>query len=94
MVKTLENFASNRLIQCGHIHHHPRLPVHRAARQYLHNVIVPVAVGIVAFSICRPVLLGRERIALQPMAGAEHIPAAKIGSHASPLYSAKISGVS
>ena len=94
MIEAVEDARPHQLIERGQIHHHAGLRVHRPPDQHLHHVVVPVTVGIVAFAIDGLVFFHWKRISVQPVAGAHQVAAAKVGSHSSPRYSAKISGVS
>ena len=94
MVESVQDSRSHRFIERHKIDHHSRFIGNRAAHQYLDKIIVPMSVLVVALSVRGAVFFRSQRRRIQPMAGAQHITSAKIRLHASPLYSAKISGVS
>jgi hypothetical protein len=56
------------------------------------NIIVPMAVFVVALSVRRAIFFRRKRVRMQSVAGAHHVTPAEIGFHAAhwpPRYSAK-----
>src|ERR1035437_3071086 len=93
MIETIRHSVSHHFIEHCQIHDHAGFPIYRSTHEHLNNIVVSMAMGVVAFSIRGLILLRREGACVQPMARTEHIAAAKISSHACPLYSAKISGV-
>ena len=65
-----------------------------AAGEHFNDIVVPVPVRVIALAISCAIFFLGERIGVQAVAGAHHVAAAEISLHASPRYSANISGVS
>ena len=94
VVESIQYLRPHRSVELYQINNHSRLRVDRAAHQYFNEIVMSMAVLVVALSVGRAVCFCRERRRMQPVTGAEHVTAPKVRFHASPLYSAKISGVS
>ena len=96
MVKPLQYRCLHDFIECCHVDDHAGFAVDGAANEHLNDIVVPVAVGVVALAVGCSICLVRKRVGMEPVAGTEHVSAAEVGGlhQRSPRYSAKISGVS
>ncbi len=97
MIEAVNHFSLYDFIQFREVDHHAGFPVNRAADKHFDRVVMPVPKPVVAFAVGGAVLLAVESIGVQTMAGAEQVAPSEIGlgaAHTSPMYSAKISGVS
>jgi hypothetical protein len=94
VVEAFDDLGVYHGIERREIHHHSRFRIHGSRNQHFYDVIMAMAVRMIALAIGGAILLGSQCVGMQTMAGAEQVTAAKVRVHASPRYSAKISGVS
>src|ERR1700761_2554467 len=94
MIEALQDICSHSFIEFYQVDHHACVGINGAPRQHFDRIVMAMPVRVIAFAISHAIFFGREGVAMQTVARTQHVAPAEVGCHASPLYSAKISGVS
>ena len=84
---TAREFAFRQTVQHCQIDHPPGDGIHRSAHGQFHLVIVPVSMGVVAFSEGLAVLFRQSGVGVQPVRCGESVSSAQPHGHYFPLYS-------
>jgi hypothetical protein len=67
-------FPPDQFIQYSDVHCPSGGPVERAAHTYFHQVVMSVAVGVVAFSVQAAIIFLGQLTGMQTVRGSESIP--------------------
>src|SRR6185437_2560541 len=86
MIEAREHLTFRESIQISKVRDHARLRIDRARESELHRVIMPVAIGIVAFAERRAILLGRKRVNMQPVRGGKVVSARQMWVRLAPSH--------
>src|ERR1700676_5181870 len=84
VIEILDHLCRHQPVQGWQVYNLSRYWIERSRDAHLQHVVVPVAVGVIAFAVERVILAGGKSVRMEPVRGREFVPASDVRHPMSP----------